>query len=73
MNMNDPADKRKIVFWFALIAAKLSFVLFTLLVVAQVYVRWSFNRDFSFLGGFGLETLGVLSLGLILGLLRETR
>lgn len=37
-------------------------------IVAQAYVRWTINQNFSFLGGFGLEALSLLVLGQIIAL-----
>ena len=37
-------------------------------IVAQAYVRWTLNQNFSFLGGFELEALSLLVLGQIVAL-----
>lgn len=61
--------QRKIVLWFYIISSLISYVAFLKLIGFEAYVRWSLNQDFSFLGGFGLEALGLLTLGQTLGLL----
>ena len=43
------------------------------LTVAEAYVRWRMNQDFSFLGGSGLLGLCILVLGLVLGLIYSQR
>ena len=39
------------------------------LIVAQVYVRWSLNQNFTFLGGNVLEALLIAGFGTLLGLI----
>jgi len=54
---------------FALVVLVLSAVVFFCVLFAQMYVRWYVNQNFAFIGGFGLESLAALVLGLTLGLL----
>jgi hypothetical protein len=37
------------------------------LVVAEVYIRWALNQNFTLLGGSGLPSIALLVLGLMLG------
>ncbi len=62
-------SKRSLVFWFAALSALLSCVALIVLVVAQAYIRWKLNQNFTFLGEAGLPSLASLLLGQILGLL----
>lgn len=39
------------------------------LIIAEIYVRWTLNQDFSFLGSTGVLGLSILVLGLTLGLI----
>lgn len=41
--------------------------IFVALTCANLYVRWTINKDFSFLPGFGFETIGLIVLGQLLG------
>ncbi|MBI4079987.1 hypothetical protein HY414_02060 [Candidatus Kaiserbacteria bacterium] len=61
--------QRKVALWLYLVATAISYISFIKLVGLEAYVRWSLNQDFTFLGGFGLEALGLLVLGQTLGLL----
>ncbi len=58
----------KIITWLSLIMAILSAVAVVCIAAAEMYVRWSVNLDFSFLGGNALAALIIASFGLILGL-----
>ena len=61
-------NMRKFIQWFCLVAAVVSYLGVAGLVIAEVYVRWTLNQNFSFLGGSGLGGLSLLALGQILGL-----
>jgi len=50
-------------------AATVSLLVLAGLVVAEAYVRWSMNQNFSFLGDSGFLGLSILTLGLVLGLI----
>ena len=50
-------------------AAVVSLLVLAGLVVAEAYVRWSMNQNFSFLGDSGFLGLSILTLGLVLGLI----
>ena len=50
-------------------AATVSLLVLAGLVVAEAYVRWSMNQNFSFLGDYGFLGLSILTLGLVLGLI----
>lgn len=58
-----------LVYWLSVGAAAVSLTALVILVALEVYVRWTVNQDFSFLGGSGLLGLCILVLGLILGLI----
>ncbi|MDO8521841.1 MAG: hypothetical protein Q7S08_00960 [bacterium] len=60
--------RQSLIFRLSIITFDVSAVLLLCLIVAQAYVRWSLNKDFSFLGGFGLEALSLLVLGQIIAL-----
>jgi hypothetical protein len=53
---------------FTSIIAILAIVLTFILIIAQAYVRWSVNQNFTFLGGNALEALTLAAFGLIWGL-----
>lgn len=53
---------------FTSIAAVLAVVIVFGLVIAQGYVRWSVNQNFTFLGGNELEALTLAAFGLLFGL-----
>lgn len=61
--------QKKVVLWFYIIATVVSYILVIKLAALEAYVRWSLNQNFSFLHGFGLESLALLALGQTLGLL----
>ena len=61
------------VFWFAFISAILLLVVVLALVGFEAYIRWTINKDFSFLGGFELETLTASAAVLTLGIARLYR
>lgn len=46
----------------------ITFVLFVALLMAEAYVRWTMNQNFSFLGGSGLQSLAVLLFSQFAGL-----
>jgi hypothetical protein len=64
---------REMVVQFAFVVATLMLVASVALVGFQIYVRWSINQDFTFLGGWGLEALLLSMTALILGLLYTTK
>jgi len=43
------------------------------LTVAQAYVRWTINQNFTFLGGFQLEALTAASFALLIALIYLAR
>lgn len=61
--------RRSRAYYVALFGAVVSMLVFVALTIAQMYVRWYLNQDFTFLGGFGLEAWGAVFLGLTLGAL----
>jgi len=67
--MND--KRHNFIYRFGLTVSILSAVTFFVILFAQIYVRWYINQNFTFLGGFGLESLSLLVLGLTLGLLHS--
>ena len=56
------------VYRLSVITFGVSAVLLFGLTVLQAYVRYFLNKDFSFLGGWGLEALALLVLGQIVAL-----
>lgn len=69
--MDESKQRESVIFWVTFSVATLSFMVFIALIGAEAFARWRINQDFTFLGGYALESLGVLSLGLFLGLLRR--
>jgi TRAP-type C4-dicarboxylate transport system permease small subunit len=65
--------RQRMVFRLSYLAACVSFIGLVLIVVAEVIVRWKVNQNFSFLGGFGLESLALLTLGLLAMLMHTNR
>lgn len=51
-----------------IVALCITFVLFAALLIAEVYVRWTMNQSFSFLGGSGLQSLAILLFSQFAGL-----
>lgn len=66
MDSSDKQQKR--VFKLAFFTSLLSLFIVGLLVIAQTYVRWTLNQNFTFLGGSEFEALTVSSFALTLGL-----
>lgn len=62
-----------IVYWMTFIAALLSLLGVGVLAVAEVSVRWTMNRDFTFMGSDSFLGLCILALGLTLGLIYSQR
>ena len=60
--------RQNLVYRLSIITFIVSALLFVALITAQTYVRWVVNKEFSFLGGFGLEILALLVLGQIIAL-----
>jgi len=56
------------IFRFSAAVAALALCIVFVLTIAQVYVRWSVNQNFTFLGGNELEVLTFSSFALLLGL-----
>lgn len=55
--------KQKVVFWLSLSTTTLSALALFGFIIAQTYIRWTVNQNFTFLGGFELEALTLLVLG----------
>ena len=53
---------------FSMLVAVLSLLSTLAFVMAQAYVRWSMNQNFTFLGGNELEVLTFSAFALLLGL-----
>jgi len=68
MNTPHPEKRERMVFRFSAAIAALAVCIVFVLTIAQAYVRWSVNQNFTFLGGNALEALTVSSFGLVLGL-----
>jgi hypothetical protein len=68
------SEKREVlIFWLALIVAKLSFIASTILLACEIYVRWNINKDFTFLGGLELEVLILSTFALIIAIIYRYR
>lgn len=67
------AALQSFVYWFSVVTTVIAALLFFGLTVAQAYVRWKINLDFSFLGGNVLEALLLFILGQLIALLYFTR
>ncbi len=53
------------VFWLAAGSSAFSIIAFFALTFAEAYVRWSVNKEFTFLGGFGLVACAFLAAALM--------
>ena len=60
--------RQNLVYRLSIITFSVSALMLFGLLGGQAYVRWALNKDFSFLGGFGLETLILFVLGQIVAL-----
>jgi len=60
--------RQNLVYRLSIITFSVSALILLGLISAQAYVRWALNKDFSFLGGFGLEALALLVFGQIVAL-----
>lgn len=63
----DTHSRKRFLYWYTVWTA-LSYVLLVALVVAQAYVRWKVNQNFSFLPGAGFETIVAIVFGQLAGL-----
>jgi hypothetical protein len=61
-------SKRGVLLYAYIVAVGVTFTAFLALLVAEAYVRWTLNQEFSFLGGAGLQTLAILLFGQFAGL-----
>jgi hypothetical protein len=61
-------SKRSLVFWFTAFSTVVTCLALSALVIAQTYVRWKLNQNFTFLGEAGIPSLAALLLGQILAL-----
>lgn len=57
----------------ALVIAAVLAVLVIVIIIGQIYVRWTLNQNFTFLGGGELETMTFSLVVLVLGLLHHLR
>ena len=69
MNNLIQEHRQKLVFRLAFISAMLGFVAIFILIGLETYTRWFASKDFTFLGGFELETLTVSVFALIIGMM----
>lgn len=58
---------------FVVLTTLLNFLAIVCFTIAQTYVRWKLNQNFTFLGDWGLPSLVILFLGQSLGLLFAKR
>ncbi len=68
MNILNFEKRERMMFRFSTAVAALALFVVFALVFLQVYVRWSVNQNFTFLGGNELEVLTFSSFALLLGL-----
>ena len=68
MNTSIKERRQTLIFRIAFIGVILAFLVVFALVGAEAYVRWTLNKDFSFLGGSELEVLTASLFVLILGM-----
>ena len=60
--------KKNFVLWLSRLVILVSFVAVAALSIAQAYVRWKLNQNFTFLGGGELEVLTAGAFALLLAL-----
>ena len=65
--------RRTFASWFTIVTMCIAALLLVGLMVAQAYIRWKINLNFSFLGGNVLEALLLFILGQSIALLYFTR
>ena len=58
--------KERLLFGFSFVLAVISVLAVVAYIGAQTYVRWSINKDFTFLGGNELEVLTASAFALVL-------
>lgn len=58
----------KMVYRFSLLMSAISAVIILVLIIAQAYVRWFKNQNFTFLGGYELEVLTLSVFAALIGL-----
>lgn len=73
MNKLTPESQERFLTNAAVIATIVFAIAVAAIIIAQIYVRWSLNQNFTFLGGGELETLTFSLVVLVLGLLHHFR
>lgn len=66
--INKEPNRERVTFIMGVIIAAIWMVAVAGLIVAQIYIRWAINQNFTLLGGYELETLTASVFALILGL-----
>jgi uncharacterized membrane protein YidH (DUF202 family) len=70
MNNSTPHNTHgRFVTKLARVTVSISLVLLCVLILAQVYVRWTINQSFTFLGGGELEALTVSVFALVIAII----
>ncbi len=73
MNNLVQEGRRTLVFRFAFTIATLTLAIVLIVIGLETYIRWFMSKDFTFLGGFELETLTVSVFALIIGMMYTYR
>lgn len=73
MNNLTQEHRQKLVFRLAFISAILGLIVIFILIGLETYIRWFASKDFTFLGGFELETLTASTFALIIGIMHMYR
>ncbi len=69
MNILTPERRQELVFRLAFTSAVLGLVIVLGVIGGELWVRWTMNQNFAFLGGFELEALTMSAFALIFGML----
>ncbi len=65
--------RQQFIFWLAIGTTLLSTLTVFGFIIAQAYIRWTVNMEFSFLGGMVLESLVLLVVAQTIALLYLSR
>lgn len=68
MNTLTPERRQALVFRLAFISTVLALIIVFAIIGGEVWVRWTMNQNFAFLGGFELEALTLSAFALVFGL-----
>lgn len=65
--------RARLIFTLSLITTTITFVAMIALALADAYVRWKLNQQFSFLGDFGMLALSIAFVGQMAALIVASR